>query len=58
MKQALFAAAGLLLIGNAPAGATGPEHARGAGLFQRYCARCHGEQAQGAPDWHQRDAGG
>lgn len=32
--------------------------ARGAKLYQMNCAECHGSEAQGHPDWRQRDADG
>lgn len=32
--------------------------AQGAMSFQLYCAACHGDQAQGAQEWKQRDADG
>ncbi|MDX1430846.1 MAG: cytochrome c [Gammaproteobacteria bacterium] len=32
--------------------------ARGAEVFARHCAGCHGERAQGAADWRRRDASG
>ena len=31
---------------------------RGGKLFQENCAKCHGKQAQGAPDWQKMDANG
>ena len=31
---------------------------RGGALFQKYCARCHGSDAQGAHNWTKRDADG
>lgn len=31
---------------------------RGGKLYQMSCAECHGSQAQGAPNWRQRDAEG
>jgi mono/diheme cytochrome c family protein len=31
---------------------------RGAEVFQRNCAECHGARAEGAPDWHRRGADG
>jgi mono/diheme cytochrome c family protein len=30
----------------------------GKNLFAENCAQCHGENAQGAPDWHKRNADG
>ena len=30
----------------------------GASLYQRHCAGCHGENAEGDPDWRQRNADG
>jgi mono/diheme cytochrome c family protein len=32
--------------------------ARGGKIFQQNCASCHGEQAQGAPNWHTPGADG
>lgn len=32
--------------------------ARGAELYAQYCAACHGEQAQGAPNWQELDPDG
>jgi len=32
--------------------------ARGSVLYQKNCMQCHGEQAQGAPNWQKRDADG
>lgn len=31
---------------------------RGRIVYQQNCARCHGDRAQGAPDWHKPDATG
>lgn len=31
---------------------------RGKTLFRQHCARCHGDNAQGAPNWHKTDAEG
>lgn len=31
---------------------------RGGRLYQQNCAECHGNAAQGAPNWRQRDADG
>lgn len=31
---------------------------RGGKLFQQHCATCHGEKAEGAPNWQQMDANG
>ena len=31
---------------------------RGGQLFQQYCAACHGKNAEGAPNWQQRDKHG
>ena len=31
---------------------------RGGKVFQQNCAKCHGEQAQGDPNWRYRDASG
>jgi len=55
--RSVLAVASLVLAGG-PAAAGDPAHARGEGLFGRYCARCHGAEAQGAANWHQRDAQG
>ncbi len=36
-----------------------PEQVRqGEAVYRRHCATCHGERAQGAPDWRRRDADG
>ena len=32
--------------------------ARGRHVYARYCARCHGPNAEGAPNWQQPDARG
>jgi mono/diheme cytochrome c family protein len=32
--------------------------ARGRQIYQAHCAGCHGDRAQGAPNWRQRDADG
>jgi len=32
--------------------------ARGGGLYQTYCAVCHGANAEGAPNWHQKGSDG
>ena len=32
--------------------------ARGAAIYAQNCAVCHGDNAQGTPDWRQRDASG
>jgi mono/diheme cytochrome c family protein len=32
--------------------------ARGSRLYQMNCAECHGDNAQGAPNWRQQDADG
>ena len=32
--------------------------ARGRAVFAQHCARCHGAQAEGAPDWRRRGPGG
>jgi mono/diheme cytochrome c family protein len=31
---------------------------RGGRIYQQNCAKCHGEQAQGDPNWRHRDADG
>ena len=31
---------------------------RGGELFQQHCASCHGKNAEGAPNWQQRDKNG
>lgn len=31
---------------------------RGGALFRQHCAACHGNNAEGAPNWQQRDAAG
>lgn len=31
---------------------------RGSKIFEQNCAKCHGDQAQGDPDWRHRDASG
>ena len=33
-------------------------YTHGLSLFQRYCAACHGKQAEGAPGWPAKDANG
>ena len=52
----------LLLLGTASATAERwyrPQHAQaGLALFAQHCAACHGAQAQGAPNWHQRKPDG
>lgn len=32
--------------------------AQGEGVYRAYCARCHGERGEGAPNWRQPDAQG
>lgn len=48
----------------APASISKPETgkfsqvSRGQKLYQQYCANCHGVNAEGAPNWHQRGTDG
>lgn len=46
---ALVAAVGWLLL--AESGRTAPDLARGAAIYARACASCHGAELQGQPDW-------
>lgn len=59
----------LLVLAAALVGCSDPEPAaerwydegqvvRGEGLYQRYCAQCHGVAGEGAEDWRQRDEAG
>ncbi len=65
----LLLAGGLLLVACKPSTPPAPVAparpavdpallARGAALFKQHCAACHGNRAQGAPNWHQLGADG
>ena len=52
-------------LGECAGGATsatgGPDAAlarRGGAIYKQHCARCHGANAAGAPNWHQPDVAG
>lgn len=44
--------------GNAPRHNDPAKVARGQQIYQTHCAACHGDHAQGAPNWRQRDPDG
>lgn len=61
----VFAMAGVLLVAlwlsacdRSPEPVTPVQLAQGKKIFQANCARCHGKQAEGTPDWRERGADG
>lgn len=54
----LLAACGDPQAPGAPPGFDPQTVARGATLYKRHCAACHGANAEGAPEWYKADADG
>ncbi len=53
-----FAVLGVHGVAAAAAGLDPKQVARGAKIYQANCAACHGANAEGAPNWHQKGPDG
>jgi mono/diheme cytochrome c family protein len=60
-RQFVIAAASFVFFGTAGAAGQKPKGpddlvVKGKGIYQKYCAACHGAKGEGKPGWEERDA--